>query len=135
MNADVYKPIDCDYYDTLEVLAMRRKECVIEYIDERQQPQTIKNVIVDVFTNGAEEFIRLESGQLIRLDHLLVVDQRPAPNIKQVITMQHDLKMCREKQIAQGVSAGHSGSVGFTGCRGGVRSGLKRGGNGKASGE
>lgn len=79
MNTDVYKPFDCDYHDTLEVLAMRRKECVIEYMDERLQAQTIKNVIEDVFAKGTEEFIRLESGQLIRLDHLMVVDQRTTP--------------------------------------------------------
>jgi Rho-binding antiterminator len=79
MNADVYKPIDCDYYDTLEVLAMSKKECVIVYIDEHQRSQTVETVIVEVFAKGAAEFIRLETGQLIRLDHLLVVDQRPVP--------------------------------------------------------
>jgi transcriptional antiterminator Rof (Rho-off) len=79
MNTDVYKPIDCDFYDTLEVLAMRHKECVLEYLDEQQQSQTIRTVIVDVFAKGAEEFILLESGKWIRLDQLLVVDQRPFP--------------------------------------------------------
>ncbi len=79
MNAEVYKPIDCDYYDTLEVLAMRRKECVIVYIDKHRQSQTVKTVIEDVLAKGGEEFIRLENGQLIRLDHLLVVDHRPVP--------------------------------------------------------
>jgi hypothetical protein len=32
-----------------------------------------------VFAKGAEEFILLESGKWIRLDQLLVVDQRPFP--------------------------------------------------------
>ncbi|MFN7874717.1 MAG: hypothetical protein ACK5PB_05330 [Pirellula sp.] len=67
------------YYDTLEVLEMRRKQCVIVYIDEHQQSQTVKNVIIDVFAKGIEEFIRLETGQWIRLDQLLVVDQRAVP--------------------------------------------------------
>jgi Rho-binding antiterminator len=79
MKETDYKPIDCGDYDTMEVLAMRRKECVIEFIDEHQQSRSITSKIVDVFAKSGEEFLQLESGQLIRLDHLMVVDNLPVP--------------------------------------------------------
>ena len=89
MNENVYKPIDCGYYDTLEVLSMRRKECLIEFIDEHQQTQAVTSTIVDVFAKSGEEFLQLKSGQLIRLDHLLTVDNLPVPKDVCRVTKQH----------------------------------------------
>ena len=69
--AKPYQPIDCGVYDQLEVLAMRRSACRIEFLDDAGSCRTIESPVVDVFAKSGEEFINLIDGRHIRLDRLI----------------------------------------------------------------
>jgi Rho-binding antiterminator len=69
-----YIPINCEFHDRLEDLATLRKPAVIHYLDENQATQQVEAVIKDVFSREGEEFIALNTGDLIRLDRLIEVD-------------------------------------------------------------
>lgn len=61
----VYKPISCSLYDKLEALATRR-----ESVEFTVGEQTIRDIIVDVFSKDQAEYIRLKNGLVIRLDKI-----------------------------------------------------------------
>jgi len=69
-----YYPIDCNYYDELVLLAMRRKTCEFIYRDKAGQQITDMALIVDVFTKEKAEYIKLSNDKLIRLDYLISAD-------------------------------------------------------------
>lgn len=70
-----YEPIDCSLHDELEARATRGKPCVIRFRDVRRgQEREVSDRIVDVFARSGEEFVRLASGEEIRLDRLQAVD-------------------------------------------------------------
>ena len=71
---DPYKPIDCGVYDQLEVLAMRRTPCVVEFRDDDGSEETIEGPIVDVFSKAGEEFVKLSGDRFVRLDHLVRIN-------------------------------------------------------------
>ena len=68
-----YKPIDCSLHDRLESVATLRQTVQLVYESPRGTT-TLEDRIVDVFSKNDEEFIRLASGQTIRLDHILRLD-------------------------------------------------------------
>lgn len=74
-----YVPIDCSYYDVLESLAVRRRLVQIVFEDAGGLQYEVESRIVDVFTRGEEEFVRLENGLDVRLDRLQSVDGLPRP--------------------------------------------------------
>lgn len=76
--SDSYQPIACGIYDELEVLAMRRLPCKIEFLGDENEAVTVSSRIVDVFARSGEEFIRIEDGRLVRLDRLMRVNDRDA---------------------------------------------------------
>jgi len=69
-----YHPIDCNYYDELVLLAMRKKLCEIVYRDVAGKPVTEKATILDVFTKEKAEYIKLSNDKIIRLDNLISAD-------------------------------------------------------------
>lgn len=69
-----YKPIDCNYYDELVLLAMRKKSVEIFYKDESNDTLRIVSIIKDITTKNKVEYIVLEDELQIRLDHLIKVD-------------------------------------------------------------
>ncbi|WP_228152564.1 MULTISPECIES: hypothetical protein [Marinobacter] len=48
----------------------------IVYRDEAGQIQTVHDVVRDLFVRAGQEFLILGRGQLVRFDHLLVLDGR-----------------------------------------------------------
>jgi Rho-binding antiterminator len=52
---------------------MHRRECVVEFTGEDQATTQLTSIIVDVFSRDGEEFMRLASGEEIRLDRLISV--------------------------------------------------------------
>ena len=63
-----YTPIDCNYYDLLEIAAMRRKVVAVEYlINEEPTPKVIEARIEDLWAKDGEEFMRLSTGLVIRV--------------------------------------------------------------------
>lgn len=69
-----YRSISCAFYDVLELLAMRRRRCVIEYISPDGSLKAVEAAIADVFAREGAEYMLLTSGETIRLDSLTSVD-------------------------------------------------------------
>lgn len=69
-----YQPINCHFYDELELLAIRKKTCALVYKDEKEA--TLKRIdkIIDFKIIDAAEYMILESGEQIRLDRIIEVD-------------------------------------------------------------
>ncbi len=75
-----YQPINCDFYDILEALAVRQIPTKIEYLDEGGQTLKLAEVVIkDLYTKQKEEFMLLNTGQVIRLDKLLRVHDTDLP--------------------------------------------------------
>lgn len=75
-----YQPISCTFYDELEALATLRQSCLIKYRDEKGTEAQVKALIKDFFIKDKVEFMLLNNGQQIRLDHLIEVDGKPLKN-------------------------------------------------------
>ena len=70
-----YHPISCSYYDRLESLATRRQRCEVAYYsDALQENQTILGYIIDLYSKNQEEFMVMDTGLVVRLDHLVSVN-------------------------------------------------------------
>ena len=74
-----YQPISCDFYDELEALATLRRSIRIEYRNEEGGGESVDAVIKDLFIRSKVEYMLLNNGQEIRLDHLLTVDGKALP--------------------------------------------------------
>jgi len=70
-----YTPIDCSFHDLLEDIAVRKKEVEITY-REGSEEKSLTTRITDIQVAGDEEFLILEEDSvMVRLDHLIMVDQ------------------------------------------------------------
>lgn len=73
-----YIPINCSYYDELEAAATQAKIVKLIYRDQSGEKQ-LDTRIVNLYTKNKEEFMVLENGLEIRLDHLLSIDGKTPP--------------------------------------------------------
>ncbi|HFA47511.1 MAG TPA: hypothetical protein ENJ95_00680 [Bacteroidetes bacterium] len=73
MKNKPYRPISCDYYDELTLLAIRKTECPIIY-QNNGTAATVMAIIRDIYTRNGEEFLLLSNGQEIRLDRIISVN-------------------------------------------------------------
>lgn len=73
-----YQPIDCNFYDELVLRVMRRMRSEIVYTDATGQQIVVQDRIDDIYTDEEAEFMRLESGSVLRLDQIEQVDDIPA---------------------------------------------------------
>jgi len=73
-----YTPINCDFHDELEAIATLRNNCVIVYCSSDGETR-VQDYIDDVYARNGEEFIKLNSGLVIRLDALVEVDGKSSP--------------------------------------------------------
>lgn len=69
-----YQPINCHFYDELELLAIRRKVCKIIYYNEQEEQIERTDSIVDFKIIDQAEYMLLKSGEQIRLDRLVSAD-------------------------------------------------------------
>ncbi len=69
-----YTPISCDLHDHLLAYATLRRICVVIYTNEAGEEVDVQDQIVDVYTQSGEEFLKLQGGTVIRLDHLIRVE-------------------------------------------------------------
>lgn len=74
-----YQNISCSYYDQLEAFATRKTECVIVYNDGSEKNET--GVIVDLFAHDGAEYLKLNNGTVIRLDHLVSINGQLVGNV------------------------------------------------------
>ncbi|TFW13663.1 hypothetical protein [Duganella callida] len=70
-----YQPISCDFHDLLEVHATRRQPAAIQFRDADGALHTRHAVITDVFAKDGADYLTLSSGETLRLDQLVRVDQ------------------------------------------------------------
>lgn len=68
-----YQSIGCSYYDQLEAYATGRTRCSIVYTMEGAE-HAVDGVIADLFAKEGAEYMRLDGGTVIRLDHIVSVN-------------------------------------------------------------
>jgi Rho-binding antiterminator len=73
-TTSTYQPINCEFHDVLETVAVRRTPVGIDYLDDDGVPSRIHSSIVDVYASGGSEYLQLASGAILRLDQLVEVD-------------------------------------------------------------
>jgi Rho-binding antiterminator len=73
-----YRPIDCGFYDELVLRAMHRSRARVVYRQGAREA-VVEGVLEDIYSEGDAEYLRLDEGTVIRLDHLVSVDGLPLP--------------------------------------------------------
>ncbi len=81
-----YIPISCSFYDQLEDIAVRKIKSKIIYLEDNSK-KIVEDYIVDFKNINKEEFLVLSSGDKIRLDMLIEVNNIKAP--KRVVFKKH----------------------------------------------
>jgi len=74
-----YQPINCHYYDLLELVALRRSLVEVRYRDQRGNEKVQQVCIEDLWAKEGEEFMRMSDEVVIRLDQLISVDGQARP--------------------------------------------------------
>ena len=74
MQPEKYQPVSCDFYDELELLALRQTVAELIIRMEDGASQKLSQKIKNLQTRNKEEFLILENGQEIRLDKLISVN-------------------------------------------------------------
>ena len=69
-----YQPINCAFHDVLESVAVLRTPALIHFLDDDGVAASLQSRIADVYSHDGAEFLRLPSGERIRLDQLLSID-------------------------------------------------------------
>ncbi len=67
----VYTPISCELYDKIEAAATLNLPCQIIYLNENNKAVYVKDEIKDIYASHHEEYLKLLSGEVIRLDKLI----------------------------------------------------------------
>lgn len=74
-----YKNISCSYYDQLEAYATQKTHCAVIYNDGEERSES--GIIVDVYAQNGAEYLKLDNGTVIRLDHLISINGVPVSNV------------------------------------------------------
>ena len=74
-----YQPIACGFYDELEAAATRKKQVYLQYFNDLRQLCQGPAVLKTFATRDGAEYAILASGEEIRLDHIIRLDDTPAP--------------------------------------------------------
>lgn len=81
MNKE-YHPVDCGFHDEFESYATLGKNIKINYWKQEGELTQATGIIKDVYaTESKEEFIKLNTDEMIRLDHIITIDGKPGPAI------------------------------------------------------
>ncbi|PTX21530.1 Rho-binding antiterminator [Pontibacter mucosus] len=74
-----YKPIDRTYFNHLKALADSRAGVRLQYYTDIREFITQFVTLKGLATKGEEEYLLLASGEEVRLDRIVRVDDKPAP--------------------------------------------------------
>ncbi len=74
-----YKPVACGFYDQLEAAATRKKQVYLQYFNDLRELCQGSATIRTFVTRDHAEFMQLASGEEIRLDRIVRIDDTPAP--------------------------------------------------------
>ena len=72
-----YKLVACSFHDELEAIATLRQTVPIVYRDAEDQVQTVNSRIIDVYSANKADYLKLHDETVIRLDHLVSVNDKP----------------------------------------------------------
>lgn len=75
-----YTPIACGFHDRLEHWAIRQDIVTVVWMENDKQ-RSAEDRITDVFAESGADYIKLGSGETIRLDFLVSVDGIDVPNV------------------------------------------------------
>jgi len=78
-NYKDYQPINCSYYDQLLHFATLKQKVLIRYNSLDNQQHSKEAIIQDIFTKSRAEFMQLDTGDTIRLDYLISVNDHLLP--------------------------------------------------------
>lgn len=73
-DEQAYSPIECSLHDRLEALATMGRACRVVYRTETGEARELNGRLVDIFARSGKEYVKLDSGEEIRLDRLEWVD-------------------------------------------------------------
>ncbi len=73
-SMDEYILVSCDFHDQLEAWATLRQTCQIIYRDSAHALIEVQGRIVDVYAADKADFLKLDSGTIIRLDKIVSVN-------------------------------------------------------------
>ena len=77
-----YKPIDCGYHDHLEAAASKREFVKLQYLSDIREFQTATGVINDIETRSGEEYLTLSTGEEVRLDRIVRLNDIAFPGFE-----------------------------------------------------
>src|SRR5437016_13816365 len=69
-----YYPISCEFHDLLETHATERKLAQIRFRDGEGAVQLRSAAIIDVFAREGAEYLSMSTGETLRLDQLIEID-------------------------------------------------------------
>lgn len=69
-----YAPISCEFHDVLEGIAATRRISEIVWIDPGNSRCARTGKVTDVYAHAGAEYLAMDSGEIIRLDHILQAD-------------------------------------------------------------
>jgi Rho-binding antiterminator len=72
-NRSDYLPINCEFHDLLEDLAVTRKAALISFRDGSGETQRRSTTIRDVYARDGAEYLAMSTGEVVRLDQLVEV--------------------------------------------------------------
>lgn len=72
-----YRQVECEAHVSLTRFITEAHIVEVVFRDESGQVQTVHDVIRDLFLRAGEEFLLLGRGQLVRLDHVFLVNGEP----------------------------------------------------------
>ena len=75
-----YIPINCDFYDEIELRALRKSKCSIVFRNEQNEEETVVGIITNVYAKNKEEFLVINNEVKFRLDRLISIDGKLVPN-------------------------------------------------------
>lgn len=76
-----YAPVNCDFTDELEFVAVRKIPVAVSHWSEKDQLVQSEGRIMDIETTAAkEEFLVMSGGERVRLDHIQEIKITAAPN-------------------------------------------------------
>ncbi|HEX7118031.1 MAG TPA: hypothetical protein VF212_04550 [Longimicrobiales bacterium] len=73
-----YRPIACSLHDELEARATLRRECEIRFrVAGAPDEGVARGRVRDIFARDGAEYLVLDDGREVRLDHIVAVDGTP----------------------------------------------------------
>ncbi|MGM0621751.1 MAG: hypothetical protein ACQETJ_11945 [Bacteroidota bacterium] len=75
-----YLPVDPDYYEIVEKAISEEKVVAVHYFGDDNSIKSAKAKVKEIQTNSEnEEFVKLDNGEQIRIDRIIVLGGKPGP--------------------------------------------------------